>query len=80
MNPKFYAELHKEYLWYREELIALLEKHDLHIYVSHVVSNGMKRWYPEEVVNFLELVDEARNNSYPAANASIKHIPDFLLK
>jgi hypothetical protein len=79
-RTKFIAELNKDHLWYKDEVIDLMKQHDLHMYVSHITDNGMHRWYPEEVVAFLDLVDESRSNNYPWANASEKHIPSFLLK
>lgn len=76
----FSEALAKNYLWYLEEVIALLEEYGLQTYIPHVTSHGMSRWYPEEVLGLMHLVDESTSAAYPTANASIKHIPDFLLK
>lgn len=76
----FVRRLTKEYLWYREELIQLMLDYGLSFYVEHVKQNGMYRWWPQEVIDLMMLVDQSMDQSIPTVDASEKHLPDFLLR
>lgn len=76
----FLNDLNREHLWYRDELVNLLRSHDLDMYVQPVLDNGMYRWYPQEVVDLIILVNQVFEDNYPLVDASVKCIPAFLLK
>lgn len=80
-RDKFFEKVDKQTkLMYLEEVLELLRECDMDVYVSHFEADGMYRWYPEEILSLIGLVDESRSNTYPWANACEKHVPDFLLK
>ena len=71
--------INRKDLLYRDEIIDILVLAGDTSYVSHF-SGQMYRWYPSEVFEFIALIDEANSSKYLVADASEKHIPDFLLK
>lgn len=75
---EFIWALTQEQMWYREDIIALLLQHNLGDLIPAIKDNGMYRWYPEEVVHELALYRESIAS--PSIDASVKHIPSFLLK
>ncbi len=78
LNPAdvdgFVNELNREYLWYRPELIQLLEGYGLSIYVQHVKDCGMYRWYPQEMIDLMIQVNQTFDDNIPMVNASEKCI------
>lgn len=78
-RDSFEKALDSEYLWYRDEVIDLLKRYSLNKYIPHV-KTSFTRWYPSEVVALMDLVDKLEDPSIEVANASVKYIPDFLLK
>lgn len=69
----FTDELHASRMWYRDEIIELMNKHDVSPAFIEIFSrNEMYRWYPEEVMKVV-------NKSYPIVQIE-KSIPEFLLK
>ena len=68
----FTTELNSNGLWYRDEVIELMTKHDVSpAFIKIFSRNEMYRWYPEEVMKIV-------NNSYPVVEIK-KEIPSFLL-
>lgn len=76
----FVNALNREYLWYRPELMDLLEAHGMSFYMPHVRDHGMYRWYPQEVLDLIIQVNQTFDDNIPLVNASEKCIPAFLLK
>lgn len=58
----FKLKLEARGLWYREEILELLRKHELQEYEVAIKVNGMYRWYPSEVIACIDKFDAQRSS------------------